>query len=268
MVKIRITSKDKTEYNKLKNKVKSKIARTSKKYGVNLISEIDIPDLSEFKTRKEYNEWKEKASSFTNRNNRRYQYRRNEKGFVYNIAEHEKAKRHYDRGVRLAKERKKKIENLELKFNGKTIGKVKDREVLFSHPESVNFPEPYDINKIHDRKHFERRLAQYEKRSSPNFFRDTDKRMQDNFIKSVEGSFDSSSFVDSVIDKIRSLPPDVFYELYKQNFNEFDFTLYDSEGHFASANLSQLVAIDHIINEWVDGDNEDIELLKDFPDRL
>jgi hypothetical protein len=267
MAKIRITNKDKKEYNKLKNRVKSKINRTMKNYGINLISEIDIPDLSDFKTRKEYNEWKNKASSFTNRNNQRYQFRKNEQGFVYNLKMHNEAKRKYDRAVSLAKERKKKIENLELKFNGKVIGKVKDREVLFSHPESVNFPEPYDINKIRDQKHFERRMEQYNKRANQNYFRDTDKRMQDNFIKSVEGSFDSNSFVDSVIDKIRKLPPDVFYELYKQNFNEFDFTLYDSEGHFASANLNQLVAIDHIINEWIDGDNEDLDMLSDFPDR-
>jgi hypothetical protein len=238
-----------------------------KQYGVNLISEINIPDLSDFQTRAEYNEWKNKASSFTNRNNRKYQFRKNDQGFIYNILEHNKAKRDYDRAVRLAKERKKKIENLELKFNGKVIGKVKDREVLFSHPESVNFPEPYDINKIRDRKHFERRQEQYRKRADQNYFRDTDKRMQDNFIKSVEGSFDSDSYVNSVIDKIRKLPPDVFYELYKQNFNEFDFTLYDSEGHFASASLSQLVAVETIIDEWVDGENEDLDMLSDFPDR-
>jgi hypothetical protein len=240
-----------------------------KNYGINLISEIAIPDLSEFKTRKEFNAWLTKAASFTNRNNQRYQFRKNEKGFVYNVAEHNQTKRKYDRAVRLAKERKKKIENLELKFQGKTIGKVKDREVLFSHPESVNFPEPYDINKIHDRGHFERRKAQYEKRANPNFFRDTDQRMQDNFIKSVEGSFDSDYMSDMVIDKIRALPPDVFYRLYKSNFNEFNFELYDSEGHFAAANKTHLEAINHILDEYFEnGESEDITLLEDFPDRF
>src|SRR5690625_5942336 len=41
--------------------------------GVDLEGEIPLPDLSEFQTRKEFNEWKELQSSFTNRANTEYQ---------------------------------------------------------------------------------------------------------------------------------------------------------------------------------------------------
>ena len=266
MAKIRISSKDKSEYNKLKNRVKSKINRTLKNYGVNLINEISIPDLSDFQTRKEYNDWKKKASSFTNRANQHYQFKKNDFGVVVSKAELAQTKREYDRAVRLAKDRQKKIENLDLKFQGKVIGKVKQREVLFSHPETVDMPEPFNFDKIRDRKHFERRREQYKKRASGNYFKEADDRMKDNFIRSVEGSFGSTEFVEEVIEKLRALPSDIFYELYKQNFNEFDFALYDSDGQFASANLSHLVAIEHIIDEYERGDND--LLLKDFPDRV
>src|SRR5690625_5284905 len=50
--------------------------------GVDLEGEIPLPDLSEFQTRKEFNEWKELQSSFTNRANTEYQFVKNEYGVV------------------------------------------------------------------------------------------------------------------------------------------------------------------------------------------
>src|SRR5690625_7488212 len=70
---IRIRKRDEEEYRRLQRNTKAKINRVKKNYGVDLEGEIPLPDLSEFQTRKEFNEWKELQSSFTNRANTEYQ---------------------------------------------------------------------------------------------------------------------------------------------------------------------------------------------------
>ena len=69
MAKIRLSKKDKTEYKRLVRNTKAKISRTKSKYGVNLSSEVNIPSLDKFSTRKEFNAWNNDQERFTNRGN-------------------------------------------------------------------------------------------------------------------------------------------------------------------------------------------------------
>jgi hypothetical protein len=61
---------------------RAKVKRTFQKYGVDLTEEVSIPSLDSFQTREEFNKWKEKAGSFTNRNNQKFQFVKNEHGVV------------------------------------------------------------------------------------------------------------------------------------------------------------------------------------------
>ena len=67
MANIRISNKDKKEYAKLVKNAKSKVRRVQKNYGIDLSKEIELPSLESFETRKQFNEWKQKQSSFLNR---------------------------------------------------------------------------------------------------------------------------------------------------------------------------------------------------------
>lgn len=56
---IKIRSVDEKEYSRLVRNAKNKIKRTQDKFGIDITDKINIPDLKSFKTRKEFNSWKD-----------------------------------------------------------------------------------------------------------------------------------------------------------------------------------------------------------------
>lgn len=64
---IRIRKSDEAEYKRLVSNAKAKIRRTKKNYGIDISSEINLPQLESFKTRKAFNEWKEEMKRIKNR---------------------------------------------------------------------------------------------------------------------------------------------------------------------------------------------------------
>lgn len=65
---IKIRDVDVKEFKRLQTNAKNMIKRRKEKYGVDISSEIDLKtNISQFKTRKEFNEWKDKMSRLKNR---------------------------------------------------------------------------------------------------------------------------------------------------------------------------------------------------------
>ena len=81
-VSIRISQNDKQDYQRLVRNAKAKIRRVKKKYNRELSSSVELPSLSSFKSRKQYNEWKNEIKSFTNRGNTKYQFVKNRLHFL------------------------------------------------------------------------------------------------------------------------------------------------------------------------------------------
>jgi hypothetical protein len=88
---------------------KAKVKRTFQKYGVDLTEEVSIPSLDSFQTREEFNEWKEKAGSFTNRNNQRFQFVKNEHGVVASKSLLNEISRNRKKEILLAEKKLKEI---------------------------------------------------------------------------------------------------------------------------------------------------------------
>jgi hypothetical protein len=80
MAKIRISKKDEQEYKRLINNAKAKIRRVKKTHNIDLSDEIQLPSLSSFQNRKEFNNFKEDINKFNKGLKNDYKIVKNEKG--------------------------------------------------------------------------------------------------------------------------------------------------------------------------------------------
>lgn len=222
---IRIREKDKREYQRLVKNTKEKIRYHKNKYGVDLSSEVNIPKLSEFNSRGEFNTFKSQMTSFTNRANTRYQFVKNKHGVVASKKEINYIKRKNKQAIEKTKKLREEIRNLPFFTKNKQEGKVKDEMKKMSEPDygGVNVPQEFDFDKIEVREILDDKKKSYLDKIGPNFFEKKNTQMQENFIDVLEKSFNSNA--DKLIEEIEKLAPDDFFEVYMMN-REFDFNLY------------------------------------------
>jgi hypothetical protein len=114
------------------------------------------------------------------------------------------------------------------------------------------------------KKDFNQRLEMLTKRSDPLFFDERDERFKENYIRSIQGSFNENSMVVSIIEMLEDIPPDYFVQVYKDNLALFDFEQFDSEGQSVGADMQDLEKIHQILLDY----SADDYLLKNFPDKV
>jgi hypothetical protein len=220
---LRITENDRKEFAKLAKNSKAKINRTLKNYGINLSNEVFIPsNIESFKTRKEFNEWKEKAGSFTNRNNQRFQFLKNEFGVVASKSEINKIKRDTKKAQRIAETIIKEREQKPIIHNGKIVSTHKQEMLKMAHPNRGGFhvPKDFDFNAIRTPKRLEEVKENMEKRSKGEFYSKRTEKMYETFIQELEEAFNSDA--NDLVEKLRNMNPDDFLDMY-QMYNSFDF---------------------------------------------
>lgn len=276
MAKIRLSEKDKKEYNRLRNAAKSKIKRTIKNYGVNLEKEISIPSLTEFSTRKEYNAWKQKVSSFTNRYNTRYQFKKNKNGLVQTVAQINEFKRLNRLERQHAKDKQKKMANMPFMHNGEQVGTVGQRFGMMKRPKNIGFsvPAKFDFENFHSYYELEKRKEIMIKRADPNNFDNRLNNFVKRYIVGLEEMFNSDA--NGVIDKIKQIPEAVFYDMYIK-YGVFQ-TLFDpspQKGYVNGQevdegnNLRQLRDLENYLDKYLESRGEnDIDYLKSFPNNF
>jgi hypothetical protein len=249
MAKIRITKKDEAEYKRLINNAKAKIRRVKKTHNIDLTDEIKLPSLSSFQNRKEFNNFKEDLNKFNKGLKNDYKIVKNDKGESFTRKEIKTYERKQKEAIELAKQHYEKT--------------TAEQQKIFLKPNNLDIPRniPWkDLN----RTNFNQRLENLTKRSDPKFFNDRDEQFQKNYIKSIQGSFNEREVVNEIVDLINSIPPDKFYDIYKEFLEYFDFELFDSEGQTVGADDGHLAAIRLALSHNV---NEE-RLLKDFPDKV
>lgn len=245
-----------------------------KTYGVNLENEIKVPSLSDFSTRQEYNKWKQQASSFTNRNNTRYQFRKNKNGLVQSVSQINEFKRLNRLERQHAKAKQKELKKLPFMQGGNQVGTVGDRFGMMKRPKNIGFsvPAKFDFNNFHSYYELEKRKEVMERRADPGNFDKRLKNFMDRYIDGLEQMFNSDA--DEVVRKIRLLPEDVFYTLYLK-YDEFQ-TMFDPSPQESyeglqlideGSGLRQLHDMEKFIDEYHEGRDDDIDSLKNFPNR-
>lgn len=269
MANIRISNKDKQEYNKLVKNVKSKIRNVKKKNGIDLTGEIPIPKLGDFTNRQAFNEWKTKASSFTNRYNLRYQFKTNKYGVTASVAELNEIERKNKLSQRLAKQKQKEYSKKPFMQGGKQYGTVGDRFGMMKKPKNVGFDIPGDFNfeVFQTRGELNRRKEIIERRANPKNFDRRLENFKDRYIVGIEERFNSDA--DDVVSKLKDMPADELYRLYLE-YGEFQ-ELFDPspQAHYGidlgaeDEDVRNLRAIESEVDRYFQ--DKDKQLLKDFP---
>lgn len=226
---IRITKSDRKEYSRLRANTQAKIRRTKQNYGVDLSTEIDLPKIETFKTRKEFNEWKERQERFTNRAVSEFQFVKNKYGVVASKKEIREIERDTKQAQRVARERIAKTKNVPTFHDGKQIGTVGERGKYMQEPDitGVHVPSDFKFDEVRNRRRLEDIRESMSKRKTHEHFDKRNEQMLDNYIDLVRESLNSHG--DEVIKELQSINPDDFYGLYLSNFTVFNFDIYYTE---------------------------------------
>jgi hypothetical protein len=249
MAKIRISKNDEQEYKRLVRNAKAKMRRLQKQHGIDLTDEISLPSLSSFQNRKEFNNFKEDINKFNKGLKNDYKIVKNEKGESFTKKKVKEYERKEKEAIRLAKEHYEKT--------------TAEQQKIFLKPNNLDIPRVIPWKDL-SKKDFNQRLENLTKRSEPQFFDERDQRFKDNYIKSIQGSFNENSLVSSIVEMLDEIPADYFIQVYKDNLTLFDFEQFDSEGQEVDADMQDLEKIHQILLDY----SADDYLLKNFPDKV
>jgi hypothetical protein len=171
-----------------------------------------------------------------------------------------------EQGVAFTKKEVRKYEKAQkeaIKNAEEYYAKVKTEEQkIFLKPSNLDIPRSIDLNDIRNRQNFEQRLQNLIKRSDPEHFNERLERFRDNYIKSLEMSFNDSSRLRRVKDMINEIPPDYFLQMYKMNQAYLDFEVFYNPDQ--EMDERELEKIELILGTFDTGDYD----LKDFPDKV
>lgn len=239
--KIRVTKNDVKEFKRLAKNVKSKIARTQKKYGVDLSSEIPLPKgVESFTTRKEFNAWKRQAEDLTNRSNTRYQFKKNKYGVVASVAEINKAKRDAKRAQRVAKKLIAEAAKKDYHVKGRKVSTVGQRmQQMGKNAGEIHVPPDFNFDAVVSRRHFKEKIENLEERSDLQFFDKRVAKLKQNYIKSLETHY--NSLADEAIALLNKIPDKDFYDMFLQHDElQFDFEYTEEQ---TEANINKKISI-------------------------
>jgi hypothetical protein len=243
-----------------------------KTYGIDLSKEIEIPSLSDFTNRATYNAWKNKASSFTNRNNARYQFRKNKNGLVASVSQINEWNRLSTIERNIAKKKQKEYANKPFMRHGQQIGTIGDRFGMLKRPKNIGFsvPPKFDFNNYHSKEALERRIKVMEGRTQTGEFDNRLRAFRERYLYGIKETFNGDEETQAIYDKLEALPADVLYNLYLENdelqvlFNPspdkgvtHGVTLVDEQEH-----RDTLFEVEKIIDLEMRGKHD---ILRDFP---
>jgi hypothetical protein len=267
------------EYRRLRKNAKSKVKRVKENFGslvvitdekdgigkmVRTEELVSIPNKDEFTSRKEFNKWKKQMSEFTNRSKKNYQFEKNQ----YGIVGSEKLLHQIDKDTKdaqyLADKERAKLENLPFFSRFKKQAETTSQRIAISgdesrktgvyRPDEFNFVNIRDISSLLDKSenvHVKAHEEYYDKRKE---------KMKENFIKILQSQFNSDA--DELVQKIRNIPADYFYEMYIM-FDEFDFDEYSSEGNDDMRDMDNLQMMMGYVDAFESGVID--FMLKGFP---
>lgn len=229
IVPIRIRQADKQEYQRLVRNAKAKIRRTKKNYNRELSGQVNLPDITDFKTRQEFNAWKEEIRSFTNRGNLDFQYVKNKYDVVLSKREVMQLKQKTKDAQKVYDENMPDVAKLELKQGGKSRGTVGQRMLQMKNGNDLGErPREFDVENYRSLVDVKRDLTRLDRKANPSYYEGRMETMRQNFLSKLAYTFNSDA--DDLIRELQSMPLTHFYGLFKQNEADvFDFSLYDSE---------------------------------------
>lgn len=226
---------------------------------VDIRNEIKIPSLEEFATRKQFNEFKQNLSSFTNRNNQRYQFKKNEYGVPATNQAINAIEKNNKIGIRQAEKAQEKALKLPFIQGRKVVGTQADRGV--KNATGIIIPKKFDFNNYKSRDTLIGKARSSLKQAQPNRFDRRAENAKNILADTIERTF--NGWADDIADKVRNLPTDIFNMMY-QAFNEFQFENwnvspkkgdegFDGRWYDASEEMRNLTQVNYYVDLYYEG---------------
>lgn len=260
--KMRVMKRDEQEYKRLRSNYRSKLWRIRRATDFSLPAhEIDselglyFPSISEFregafKTRKDFNLFKQTVEEVTSRSFKPLQIQDNARGIKYPRIMHNIGLKHAEKAKKEAQRQIDKIKDLPIIIDGEERGTVADREI--STPDSdaygVYTPSDFDIDNFTTPQAVEKRIEKDKQRSDPEYYDERKEQMQQNFISIFDGQ-DPNEVPPEIVELLKGMTPDEFYEFYWM-FPDLSFEDFDSEsgqGFMSNAVEELLYRLSHFV---------------------
>ncbi|CAC21524.1 DNA terminal protein [Bacillus phage GA1] len=252
----RLTKAQREEVSKLSRSVKAKTTRLLKNYGQDFTGYISPKSPDDIKSIEQFNAFKKRAESFTDRSNRDFQFVKNEYGVVVSKTELDEILSDTKKAQEVAEKILDRFNDVEVISGGQSTGFTvgENKELLAKPDKGFGRIEDFDFNKVKTQEGLDRFANRAKKRSQEAYYEESLRRLQDNFIRnSVEGTFNSEA--DDVVSKLRSLPADDFYECFSI-YNEISFENFDSENALGMASESILERVRMYVNDYFEGKSD------------
>lgn len=219
---IRLTQKDKDKINRINRSITRKNKQMAN-YGLKNLN-LPITKANEFKTRKELNNYLEKARSYTKGYG--FKFRKNKYGVVASYSEIAKAGRIAQEVSKARAKRFKEIAPEEFKSRGKGTGSsVMQRKLMGDDRYDIFDKVNFNFSSLQNREHFENRVKYLLKQLQPNYIADKNEQLKENIIKAINDRWGEQG--KKCADYVKSLSPDdAVKQFFTEDVFDFDF-IYD-----------------------------------------
>lgn len=264
----RLSKEKKEEYNRLRTNAMKKVSRIRNQLGYDVYYEeqgLQFGRIDAVKTYEDLERRMQQFREFTDRSNLRYQYAKNQHGIVVNQKLLSEANKYTKQAQEVAERRIEEIKKLPYMVRGETVSSVEEQIRMSGRPQNytgIYVPENFNFDRYHDPKDIEKYVERMKNKSDVDYYNERLHRMKENWMFIVSQTFNSDA--DGVVDYVRSMSDDDFYEMYL-SMDEFSFDYYDSEGAEWARDMDKLEQLKMYLHEHSEGEvNFD---LKDFPIR-
>lgn len=259
MANFRIMRKDRTERNRLRKNIREKVRYVQNKYGIDLSSEMPVPKIENFTSRKSFNQFKKNANKFLSQSTREFQFMESPTGAVVSKSELDRQDKYLKRINKNYNEQVNRLKGRPYYQGGKQVSTIDRRaeHMGSSNAMGINKPKKMGLEDIKSREGFLKKLERLERQADPDYYFKRNLRMKTNFIHALEGHYDEGE-AQEIIDIIDDMDADDFF-LAWASIAEINFSDYDSEGQTGEGDERSLGKLKSELERFMKKQDPDFE---------
>ena len=219
---MRITKRDRSEYQRIRRNVLAKIRRTQQTHNIDLSREIRMKDLEDM-SRQEFNAFKEQARSFTRRGNPNYTFTKINDHVSISVAERDRLNYLERVAERAAEQRFNKIKDKPFYAGGKPEMSVGEYVNLMADPDipGIKAPNVLPDDEIKSREYVQGRIQALTKYVTVREQERLRSQLKENYINKYMDTFGE----DEVLNIIKDTNDDDFLEMYAMS-DDMDISMF------------------------------------------
>ena len=257
MAKFRVREQDKQKLASLNKRIRRKENRLNKEFGRSM--GLQIMDINEFTSRKQFNDYLEQGEFNVHRNQHRYV--KNQHGFVISRRQYNQMKRDDTAYQRRQRRQLEKIRSKKLKQFGEDTGYTvgdfdNDRTMGRDNLDYLKL-RPFNFDSISDFRTFEMKQRQIAQRKDPRYLLKKNQQFKDNYLKAIREVLGAGGDKDITPDEvgyrlhehIENMSLDVFMEIYLTEYDVSIGFIYSGNEQQAKVDrLHDIFGLEH--NDW------------------